>query len=319
VLFRSPELPSEVLREVEHLGWLTSLTDDAEGGCAIDEAAILGCLSYEVGRRSPALAVRLLAHHFCRACAGPSRIEGLQADSTEGARWFGLDATVGDDRFAPTLYLAEGHTGRGLRGSLRFVIGGDSACSWLGSVDLGDGRRGLVLVDRAMATSVAPLGTLGLRGLGATEGKFSEATASEVRLIAADGEATAAVDRAETLVGPGMLGITRALLENAREIAVENARTRWQNGGVLREIPAVRGHLEQIDRALGLVRVVAGAYQNQVTDARALWPAVRDAALRATDACLQVLGGAGYIVGNGAERLWRDTRQLGQLLLRDRW
>jgi alkylation response protein AidB-like acyl-CoA dehydrogenase len=41
---------------------------------------------------------------------------------------------------------------------------------------------------------------------------------------------------------------------------------------------------------------------------------LRTAAYRATDAGLQVLGGTGYVAGAGAERIWRDVRQLGPLL-----
>jgi alkylation response protein AidB-like acyl-CoA dehydrogenase len=312
----APAFPSEVLLEVEHLGWLRSLGDDSN---VIDEATVLGCLSYEVGRRSPALAVRLLAHHFCRACIGSSKFEAVGPGSTESVRWFGLDATIGDNRFCPTLTLIDGDTARGLRGSLRLVIGGDSASGWLGLADLGNGRRGLVLVDPTTASSVAPVATIGLRGLGATEGRFSAVRGSPFRLIAVDGDVVSVVKGAERLMVPGTLGLARALLESAQQIAVEYARTRQQNGGPLHEIPAVRQQLEQIERALCLVRVVAGANENLATDGRTLLPEVRDATARATDACLQVLGGAGYIVGNGPERLWRDARQLGQLLMRDPW
>jgi alkylation response protein AidB-like acyl-CoA dehydrogenase len=314
-----PAFPAEPLREAERLGWLASLAGAADGSDEIDQASLLGCLGYELGRVSPAFAARLLAHHFCRLCVGSSGSDGLGPAATEGVRWFGLDATIGDDRFGPILSLTDADGTPRLRGSLRFVIGGDSASSWLGAVDLGNGRPGLVLVERSAATSVAPVATIGLRGLGATEATFSEVRESQIHLVAVDQHVVSVVDRAKRLIGPGTLGLTRALLENAQQIAVEYARTRRQNGDALERIPAVRQQLEQIERALGLVRVVAGAYENQATDVSTLFPEVSAATARATDACLQVLGGAGYIVGNGPERLWRDARQLGQLLLRDRW
>jgi alkylation response protein AidB-like acyl-CoA dehydrogenase len=310
-----PEFPSALLKEAAELGWLTALTDTTDPDLGTDEAELLAALVYEVSRCSPAFGARLLAHHFCRACVGGRDFP----DATRDPVWFGLDATTGDERFAPTLALVDAAGSAVLSGSMRLVIGGGSASRWLGAVRLGDDRRGLVLIDRTTASSMAPVATLGLRGLNAVEATFVTVSATGYRLIAAGSAVPPLIHRAYRSIGHGTLGLTLAQLEQTQRIATNHAQTRRQNGSILCEIPAVRQLLTAIERALSLVRLTYGAYFNHAEDAEALLGEVRAAAASATDAGLQVLGGAGYIVGNGMERLWRDARQVGQLYLRDRW
>ncbi len=313
------EFARELLEEVAALGWLAALSDSEASPGNADEALVLATLVTELGRFSPALAAKLLAHHLCRFCIEAGAAEVATGLSSQLDTWFGLDATVGDERLAPTLQVDHSHDTSSLTGSMQFVMGGDVSTHWLGLAQLDQERGCLLIVERATASSVIALSTLGLRGLGVVKGTFSMVAPEHYRVISTGQEALTLVQAAYRFVGPAALGLMHSLLEQTQGLANEHAQLRRQNGRPLIHIPAVRQLLTHIERALALVRVTQQAYQHSTADAELLAHDAAKAMTFATDAGLQVLGGAGYIVGHGLERLWRDSRQLSHFLLRRDW
>lgn len=313
------EFARELLEEVAELGWLTALSDSEASPGNANEALLLATLVSELGRFSPAIATKLLAHHLCRFCVEAGAPGVAASLSSQMNTWFGLDAAVGDERLAATLQLDHSRATPSLMGSMRFVMGGDASTHWLSRAQLDEHRECLLLVERATATSSIAVSTLGLRGLGVTEGTFSMVAPEHYRVLSTGQRAVTLVQAAYRFVGPAAFGLMHSLLEQTQRLANDHAQLRRQNGRPLMDIPAVRQLLAHIERALALVRVTQQAYQLETADAELLAHDATKAMTLATDAGLQVLGGAGYIVGQGLERLWRDSRQLSQLLVRRDW
>jgi len=299
-----------LVQEVADLGWLSSFSDPDTSTDLQVESQLLAALVSELGQHSPALAVALLAHHLCRIVAVPSR---------ETNTWFGLDSNVLDRRLAPTTSLCANKTEGQLTGSLGCVLGGTYASQWLTWSQLSDTSVSLVLVECGAASVVQRVETLGLRGIGALKAAFAGVACERHRSIAVDHDATTKLGVAHQFIVPGLLGLLSALLRQTQQLAADHAQHRRQNGRLLVEIPAVAEMLASIDRALALVHASERAYREPSTDAEMLIDGVRSSTTRATDAGLQVLGGAGYVVGHGLERLWRDSRQACQLLPRRAW
>lgn len=293
----------ELRDEIVELGWSSSLSDDSLD--RDDEAQLLAVLVTELASTSAALASVLLAHHFCRLIVDPAN---------ERSAWFGLDAHVGNRRLGPTLQIDHDHLGAQLRGSMRLVLGGAYATHWLGLARNAHQQECLLLVERAAATKLETVATLGLRGLGAADGAFVDVDANRFRSIAVGQDVPTIIDAAFRFIAPGLLALLLALTDQTRELAAAHASHRRQNGVLLEEIPAVRELLLAIERAQALIRVTARAFPEPPAAAALLLGDAAQAVKRATDAGLQVLGGAGYIVGHGLERLWRDARQACELV-----
>jgi alkylation response protein AidB-like acyl-CoA dehydrogenase len=110
-----------------------------------------------------------------------------------------------------------------------------------------------------------------------------------------------------------------ALIERAHLLAHSHAQTRRQRGTILAHIPAVSLHLKTIEQAIALARVARQAYECSPRQAWSAMPKLIEAARKAADSAIQVMGGAGYIVGHGVELYWRDVLQLAELFAADPW
>ena len=130
-----PGILGNASREAEALGWLGALAEShvAEGDSAERDAddesftRLLATLVRGLGRACPAFALRLLTHHYARACVLCACDKHPLALDPSRNDWLGAEATLSDSRCAPTLRLAQLDPGTRLCGGVRFVVGGDVA------------------------------------------------------------------------------------------------------------------------------------------------------------------------------------------------
>ncbi|HMA91057.1 MAG TPA: acyl-CoA dehydrogenase family protein [Polyangiaceae bacterium] len=309
----------ELLGEVAQLGWLETLHDPEAHTNTDDDALLLARIVYVLGGASPAFAGRLLAHHYARACVNGYRATaGGGFQSLDGV-WYGLEVCVGDRTLGPTSHIDLATTERPLKGIARSVIGGDLAPYWVTSARLNQGDRALVLVDAAATAEATAVPTLGLRGLGVTDAELRELGAEHFVVLASGDDLETRIARADHFIAPGYLALIRSLVEQTQMLVTNHTDTRRQNGVLLREIPAVQEQLRNMRQAIALAALAEHAWLDDGSSTREAIEMVRQVAQTATDAGLQALGGAGYVVGHGVERLWRDCLELGALFLRDSW
>lgn len=308
----------ELLDEVALLGWLDALHDPEARTSTDDDALLLARIVYVLGGASPAFAGRLLAHHYARAC-----VDGYEP-TTGGfqsldAAWYGLEVSVSDRTLGPTSRIERTDPESALTGTARSVIGGDLARYWVASSRLNQGDRALVLVEAAAATEPTAVQTLGLRGLGVTDAELRNVSAEHFVVLASGDALDSRLARANRLIEPGYIALIRSLVEQTQMLVNNHVDTRRQNGVLLRAIPAVQEQLRSLREAIALAALAERAWPDQESSMREPIDLVRQAARKATDAGLQALGGAGYVVGHGVERFWRDCLELGALFLRDSW
>lgn len=308
----------ELLGEVAQLGWLETLHDPEARTNTDNDALLLARIVYVLGGASPAFAGRLLAHHYARACVDGYRPTAGGFESLDSA-WYGLEVCVGDRTLGPTSHIAVAATESSLKGIARSIIGGDLAQYWVTGARLNQGDRALVLVDAAGAAEASAVPTLGLRGLGVTDAELRELGAEHFVVLASGDDLETRITRADYFIAPGYLALLRSLVEQTQRLVINHTDTRRQNGVLLREIPAVQEQLRSMRQAIALAALAERAWLDDRSSTREAIEMVRQAAQRATDAGLQALGGAGYVVGHGVERLWRDCLELGALFLRDSW
>lgn len=318
-----PGILGNAVREAGTLGWLGALTESNAAEEAADDESftrLLATLVHGLGRACPAFALRLLTHHYARACVlgAPPAEHPLALDPSRN-EWLGAEATLSDSRCAPTLRLAQLDHGTRLSGGVRFVVGGDVAPLWLIRARGVEGVPSLVLLRRDAALKLDPVATLGLAGMGAVDADFAEPGTMSFEVVAAGEAVPRCLARANRSVGLAYLALMQELVEQSLSIARSHALIRRQNGTQLAQIPAVAGHLRTLERAVALLRTTTHSYDSHCNEAWTALPALIHAAQTAADGALQVLGGAGYIVGHGAERCWRDVLQLGQLFASDPW
>jgi hypothetical protein len=82
---------------------------------------------------------------------------------------------------------------------------------------------------------------------------------------------------------------------------------------IITDLPQIREKLALIERSLGMVQLLEGALQNESLSREPYLVVLRQALLQGTDAGMQILGGAGYVIGSGQERSWRDARQIAAI------
>lgn len=318
----APSILGNASHEAGTLGWLGSLTehDATETDAAAETfARLLATVVRELARGCPAFALRLLTHHYVRVCVLSARPRHPIAVDTSRNEWLGLEAGLSDPRRTPTLRIAQRGQDTTLCGNAHFIVGGDLASQWLASVRGLDGTPLLVLLRRDTALRLEPVATLGLTAMGAVDSCFTHPGTTSFEQIAAGDGVESCLARANRIVGLSYVMLLQELVEQSHAIAQSHAMTRQQNGTVLARIPAVACHLHTAERAIALMRATARSYEVHSDEGWSSLPELIRVSRQAADSALQVLGGAGYIVGHGAERCWRDVLQLGELLPVDPW
>ena len=324
-----PQLPPKVLAEMFELGWLGSLDQLADAG--LDPSndvdgkllgrSLLSILVFELGQVSPALATRLLCHHFAR---------GLLDFSIKSQKKSGLLDVVATDGwltvpvFEPiaeagysrpmTLRLIDGR----LRGELHFVVGDALSNADTGALlcfaETSPQKAEILLVTSDTGVNRRTIDSLGLKGLGLSDLEFHRESEQRFHTVA-DGElALLAQAQALRAILPAYTALCRAILVRCKQLAERHAENRRQGGSFIAQLPQIREKLALLERGITVTALMEKASLSETESDVHLLPTLRLYLLSGTDVGLQVLGGAGYIVGFGLERLWRDARQVAMLL-----
>lgn len=302
-----PGLPKTVLDECAQLGWLGALGDESVPS---ESAAILAALVFELGRRSPALATRLLAHHQARYLLA----NAAAALDLETTGWLGLPIFTPASPSNRTLFFE----GNALTGTLRMVVGGAETASYLtfaSQTARAPTEEGvaLVTVKRADLPTRTRVETLGLNGLEIFDVTIPATSVTPFAIAAVGLAVHNAQHRALELVLPAYVALSRAVLTECFETAKTFASTRRQGGRLIEDLPQIREKLSLIERSLGLVQLLEGAFLMEPISREPYLVVLRQALLQGTDAGVQILGGTGYVIGSGQERSWRDARQIAAL------
>ena len=203
------------------------------------------------------------------------------------------------------------HGRNSLRGKLSMVVHSDSAALLVVAARDREGNPAIAAV-RVGADNVTlhePHATLGLRGPIVRTVDFNSVTVDD--LVCGD-TAREIMESAALSLRWGAVGLLAGIVAKASAAAAEYAELRFQGGRRIAEHSAV-GRLLQV--AHGAARQFdgwLGGLDAQLINEAPLAEA-RAAALRATEAALQVFGGSGYICPSIAERCWRDARQAATL------
>lgn len=288
-------LPECILAEIADLGWLDANSDEQE----TTTTSVLATLVFELARVSPPLGARLLCHHFARewlhaGCGTTSQLPGFATS------WLSVPA------FAPQ--------SPGRESLATMVVGLHESRSLLCVTHSDAETPTLLLMPCCTLGASSPVQTLGLHGLSLVDVRLPSAAVAAAQVICKGPFVKTARATAWQRVLPAYVSLCRAVIATSLHTALAHCACRHQGGGLLRGLPQVRAMLETMQGDLALVTLVEqsalAGNDNTVLLAR-----VRQALLSATDAGIQVLGGAGYVVGTGQERLWRDARQLATLFV----
>ena len=173
----------------------------------------------------------------------------------------------------------------------------------------------LIPADAAGLERGPVLDSLGVRGLGCQDLTFDDVRVDAGGLLGTPGHgfriAMWALEGCRIAIAAQALGIGQAALDEA----LAHARTREQFGQPIANFQAIQFMLADIATELEAARMLT----LKAADAKTRQPRVlleasmakleaSEAAHRAADRALQILGAAGYERGNTAERLFRDAR-----------
>lgn len=295
-----PGVIAEVWQHLVELDLDRALLSEDLGGVGLDVEDFL-CVLAEVAVGDAGVALAVLLNNVAVASLPAEVAGGLRA----GERWTLAFAPGADE---PT---DEGVDVTGAVGTVR--MSGRLAVVF-GAVD----ADGVVVATRepepavfAVRTSTAGLTVrpdplqMGLRAARSANLIFDGA---EVSVAAGPGSGNAE-SQARSLVRCGVAAMSRGIARRAHEIALTYAHTRIQGGKPIVEHGAVSDMLAEMavrlcSRATGQL----GAAANDPAAALAHKIAASDAAMATTLDAVQVLGGMGYMVDTGVEKLMRDAK-----------
>jgi alkylation response protein AidB-like acyl-CoA dehydrogenase len=299
-----PSFPNELLDECVELGWTGPLADEAEPD---ESPAILAALINELGLASPSLATRLLCHHDARFW-----LEGatLSRRTESPPAWLGLSSFCPPSSWSQSRLLLEGDR---LDGSLSFLVGGQETVRFLVTARHPDQTVSLVSLNERDLPKPVPITTLGLRGLWLFDLQVAHSSRIPYTVVATGSIVGKAREESLKRVMPAYAALCRSILVTCLKTAETHAATRRQGGGFIADLPNIREKLSLIERNIELSQLMERALLSEPNSRMDALTGLRQMLLQGTDAGLQVLGGAGYVVGSGQERLWRDARQLAAL------
>jgi alkylation response protein AidB-like acyl-CoA dehydrogenase len=317
-------LPIDVLNECRSLGWLDSLSEETiddntknpegENG----EAAVLAALVFELGKVSPTLGSRLLCHHYARRWLEAARRNdnGLRVNAPApeaNSDWLSVPAfdTVTDRSTANETGLRLDR--ESLTGELTMVVGGPESTTVLALARHAVHEHAFVQFSRTLVSEPVAVATLGLTGLGVVDLEMSPDSSFSFDVLAVGPKALTTRNVAFQMVLPAYVALCRAILTNSEQTAIAYTNSRYQGGGYLNELPEIQGKLQLIARVITFSQLLEQSCLRDSPPPVHLIVSLKQALLQATDAGLQLLGGAGYVVGSGQERHWRDARQLAAM------
>jgi len=318
------EFPMELLPELAALG-LTGLAVPAElGGAGLDMLTIAMVME-ELGAGDGSIALTLAAHnslcigHLLTGASDEQKkrwIPPLASGKQLGA-WALTEPGSGSDAIAVQSTAKNVGEGYVLNGTKQFIT--NASIAGFVVVNAGSGPRKLSAFGIATAAEGIRAGKrerkMGLHASDTSQLVMTDCRVAESDRIGAEGEAFADVkkvlDRGRIGIGALAIGLGRASLETA----VAYSKERKQFGRAIAEFQMIQWKLAQARVELDAARLLihraaaladAGAPFAVAASKGKLYAS--EAASRAANASLQVLGGYGYLRDYPVERHLRDAR-----------
>jgi butyryl-CoA dehydrogenase len=325
---QTAEFPRDLVAEAARLG-LLGFTVPAEWGGAGHDAVTAALAIERVAHASATFATILVVQNALVA-------EPIVRDGTEAQKDTWLRAIVAG-RALGAFALSEDQAGsdashqktvarldeRGyvLRGRKVWVSVGEAAHVALVFAQTQPRSEGraisafLVPLDSPGLTRSAVIDTVGVRGLGCVDLELDDVRVDAEWMLGSPGKGFSLAKRA---LESGRIGIAAQAIglgQAALDEALAHARRREQFGQPIANFQAVQFMLAdsatELDAARLLMLKAADARTRQpraVLEASMAKLQASEAAHRAADRALQILGGAGYRRGSVVERLFRDSR-----------
>jgi alkylation response protein AidB-like acyl-CoA dehydrogenase len=318
------EFPMPLLPELAAVG-LTGLTIPAElGGSGVD-ALTAALVAEELGAGDGSIALTLAAHnslcvgHVLTAASSEQKerwLPPLAAGTYLGA-WALTEPSSGSDAVAAKTTARKDGDAWVLNGQKQFITNGSIAGFIVIVVATADRRLTAfgVSADNPGLSAGKPEKKMGLWASDTAQLVLRDCHVPDADRIgdvgAAFGHVRAVLDRGRVGVGALAIGLGRAALETATAYAKE----RKQFGKALAEFEMIQWKLAQARTELGAGRLLihraasladAGLPFTRAASMGKLY--ATEAASRAANACLQVLGGYGYLRDYPVERIVRDAR-----------
>jgi alkylation response protein AidB-like acyl-CoA dehydrogenase len=320
----SGEFPIALLPELASVG-LTGLTIPAElGGSGVD-ALTAALVAEELGAGDGSIALTLAAHnslcigHVLTAASSEQKERWLPplAKGTHLGAWALTEPSAGSDAVSAKTTAKKDGDGWVLNGQKQFITNGSIA--------------GFTVViaataDRRLTAFGVSADNPGLSA-GKREKKMGLWASDTAQLVLRDcrvpdgdriGEVGAAFGNVRTVLDRGRIGIGALAIGLGRaalETATAYAKERKQFGKALAEFEMIQWKLAQARTELDAGRLLihraasladAGKPFTRAASMGKLY--ATEAASRAANACLQVLGGYGYLRDYPVERIVRDVR-----------
>jgi alkylation response protein AidB-like acyl-CoA dehydrogenase len=316
--------PMPLLPELASVG-LTGLTIPAEyGGSGLD-ALTSALVSEELGAGDGSVALTLAAHnalcigHLLTAASAEQKARWLPplANGTYLGAWALTEPSAGSDAVNAKTTAKKDGDGWVLNGQKQFITNGSIAGFTVVIAATAD-RRLTAFGVSADNPGLTPGKREKKMGLGASD--TAQLSLHDCRVSDADrigeigaafGDVRKVLDRGRIGIGALAVGLGRAALETA----VAYAKERRQFGKALAEFQMIQWRLAQsrtdLDAGRLLVHRAASLADAGLPFTRAASMAklyATEAASRAANASLQVLGGYGYLRDYPVERIVRDVR-----------
>ena len=318
------EFPLDLLPELATLG-LTGLTVPAELGGAGLDALTAALVAEELGAGDGSVALTLAAHnslcigHLLVAASTEQKARWLPplARGDHLGAWALTEPGSGSDAVAAKAKATRDGDGWIISGQKQFITNGSLAGFCVVITATADRR--LTAFGIAAGTPGFRSGTrerkMGLHASDTSQLILEECRVPDADRIGAEGTAfghvRAVLDRGRIGIGALSIGLGRAALETATAYAKE----RKQFGRALAEFEMIQWKLArartELDAGRLLVHRAAGLADAGHPFTRAASMAklyATEAASRAANAALQVLGGYGYLRDYPVERILRDVR-----------
>jgi len=326
---RARRIPREIWKRFAELGWMGLSVPEEYGGSGAD-VATAAVFCEELARRFPSLATDWLlvsmTARTLREHASPAQKAELLPRLAAGdfLMAFGMTEPGGGTDILGLKTRASLEGGEWVvRGQKLFTSFADDADAILvlcrtEPVDEAKRARGLSLVltpRRQPGVDVRRLELMGMRAACTCEVFLDEARAPADAVVGTRGRGwyhlLSSLDEERILCAAMYVGMTAAALEQA----VRYAKDRTAFGRPIGAYQAVQHPLAEVATELEQIRLLtakAAWLQSNgrecATEAAMAKLAATETAVRATDRCMRVLGGHGYVEATPLERLFRDAR-----------
>jgi len=326
---RARRIPREIWKRLAVLGW-PGLSVPVEYGGSGADVMTGAVLCEELSRRFPSLATDWLlvsmTARVLRESGTPAQKAELLPRLARGEflMSFGMSEPGGG---TDVLALKTRATRSGgewvIRGQKLYTSLADDADAILvlartGAAEGTKRARGLSLIltpRQQSAVQVRRLELLGMRAACTCEVFLDEARAPADALVGAEGEGwrtlLQSLDEERILCAAMYVGITAAALDQALQYARDRVAFGRPIGGfqaVQHPLADTAAELEQIRLLTAKAAWLQSNGRPCAMEAAMAKLAASETAIRATDRCMRVLGGFGYVEASPMERLFRDAR-----------